>query len=218
MRALLFLAAMSSNVFAKAPNKLVVVVTDGWSATAGEMRRYERAQNHWRPIGEATPVVLGKSGLKWPKDKREGDGASPAGRFLLGEITGYDEHAPAGAALPYRAARGLICVDDPARPDLYNRVTTARDGVASFEEMYRKDALYELTIFVRHNDEHAPKMGSCIFLHVWRDAHSPTVGCTAMALDTMRELVHFVDGDTKLVQLPREEYRRLQHSWDLPAR
>jgi len=58
----------------------------------------------------------------------------------------------------------------------------------------------------------------CIFLHVWRDARSATVGCTAMALDDLRALLGWVDSSTELVQLPRDEYARRQRGWDLPQR
>ena len=46
--------------------------------------------------------------------------------------------------------------------------------------MRRKDALYTWVIDVAHNPSRVPGEGSCIFLHVWKDADSPTVGCTAM--------------------------------------
>ena len=177
----LVLALVAPNAFAKAPAKLITVVTDDWAATKGELRRWERVDGKWRAIGERVPVVVGKNGMKLKKDKREGDGASPAGRFALGDATGYDA-APTG------------------------------------EEMRRGDELYRYTIFVRHNDAHSPGMGSCIFLHVWRDADSPTVGCTAMALDRMRELLQWADSNTELVQLPAREYDRRQRAWGLPQR
>ncbi|HEX9101183.1 MAG TPA: hypothetical protein VF997_03210, partial [Polyangia bacterium] len=119
---------------------------------------------------------------------------------------------PAGVRLPYVVASpALRCVDDPQSP-LYNRVAVADRG----ERMRRDDELYRYTIFVRHNDARAPGAGSCIFLHVWRDAASPTVGCTAMALDELRALLVWADRSTALVQLPRGEYEARQCDWDLP--
>jgi zinc D-Ala-D-Ala dipeptidase len=216
MRGLLqamLLVALAPNAFAKAPGKLITVVTDGWSATTGELRRWERDGKTWRAVGDAVPVVVGKGGMKWPADKREGDGASPAGRMKLGGATGY-EAAPPGTRLPYRLATPeLHCVDDPSAR-LYNQVANDAHG----EAMRRDDELYRYTIFVRHNDARVAGQGSCIFLHVWRDAHSPTVGCTAMALEPMRELVVWSDPSTQLVQLPRDEYDRRQREWGLPQR
>lgn len=214
----LLLLWLAPNAFAKAPAKLVVVVSDGWRATAGKLRRFQRDPGGWRAVGDLVPVVLGSGGLAWPEDKREGDRRSPAGRLELGDVTGYDD-APPGLTLGYRrASASLRCVDDPRSP-AYNTLAERADGGAAWssdEPLRRDDELYRLTLFVRHNPARIPGHGSCIFLHVWRDADSPTVGCTAMALPALRALVLWADATTELVQLPRAEYRRLQRAWDLP--
>jgi D-alanyl-D-alanine dipeptidase len=214
----LVLAALAPNAFAEAPaadapRKLVTVVTADWAATTGALQRWQRAGKTWRAVGAPIAVVVGKSGLALPDAKREGDGASPAGRLALGDATGYDA-TPPRTQLRYQVATpALRCVDDPASP-LYNRVAVADRG----EQMRRDDELYRYTIFVRHNDARAPGRGSCIFLHVWKDASSPTVGCTAMALDDLRALLAWVDRSTLLVQLPRAEYDARQRDWGLPQR
>jgi len=215
----LLLVALTPNAFAEAPGTLITVVTPAWSATTGELRRWERDGKAWRAVGVPVPVVVGKSGLRPTQDKREGDGASPAGRFALGDATGY-EPAPAGTQLPYRVATAALrCVDDPAARD-YNRLAEAPASGAppwhSDEKMRRDDDLYRYTIFVRHNDARRPGLGSCIFLHAWRGPGSTTVGCTAMALEALRALLAWVEPSTVLVQLPRAEYRRRQRAWDLP--
>ena len=213
------LLVLAPNAFADAPRTLVTVVTADWKATRGELRRWERDGQRWRPVGTAVPVVVGKSGLAWPRDKREGDGASPAGRLALGDATGYDA-APSGTRLHYRiATAALRCVDD-SRSAAYNTLAEAPASGAppwsTDERMRRDDVLYRYTIFVRHNDARLPGKGSCIFLHVWRDATSPTVGCTAMALDDLRALLAWADVGTILVQLPRGEYAKRQRAWELP--
>ncbi|HEX6837399.1 MAG TPA: L,D-transpeptidase family protein [Polyangia bacterium] len=207
----LVLVALAPNAFAGAPRTLITVVTADGSATTGELRRWARDGGGWRAIGAPIAVVVGRSGLKATADKREGDGASPAGRFALGDATGYDA-APPPTRLRYRVATPeLRCVDDPQSP-LYNQIAVADVG----EKMRRDDELYRFTIFVRHNERRTPGAGSCIFLHVWRDARSPTVGCTAMALDDLRALLRWVDRSTLLVQLPRAEYEARQREWGLP--
>ena len=207
----LALLTLAPNAFAGAPRTMITVVTADARATTGELRRWERDGVRWRAVGAPVAVVVGKSGLAPPADKREGDGASPAGRFALGGATGY-EAAPPGTRLAYRVATPeLRCVDDPTSP-LYNQVAVADRG----EKMRRDDELYHYTIFVRHNDARTPGAGSCIFLHAWKDARSPTVGCTAMALDDLRALLAWAEPSTVLVQLPRAEYARRQRAWDLP--
>ncbi|MGZ3426381.1 MAG: L,D-transpeptidase family protein [Polyangia bacterium] len=220
----LLLISLAPNAFAKAPpppRTLITVVTADWAATTGELRRWERDGRSWRVVGEAVPVVVGKSGLKRPQEKREGDGAAPAGRFALGEADGYDVTAPAGIKLHYEYAGGRYCIDDPKRPD-YNTIQffahepDNTEAPLPYEKMRRDDGLYRYAIFVRHNARRVPKLGSCIFLHVWRDASSPTVGCTAMALEELRALLAWVEPSTLLVQLPRGEYARRQRAWGLP--
>jgi zinc D-Ala-D-Ala dipeptidase len=210
----LVVVALAPNAFAKAPARtLMTVVTADWTATTGELRRWQRDGRAWTQVGAAVPVVVGKSGLKWPADKREGDGASPAGRMQLGDATGYER---AATRLPFRLAdASLRCVDD-TKSARYNTLAHAPGDWTSDEKMLGDDGLYHYTIFVRHNDARTPGMGSCIFLHVWKDASSPTVGCTAMALDDLRALLGWVTPATVLVQLPREEYEKRQREWGLP--
>ena len=183
----LVLAALAPNGFAEAPTaprKLVTVVTADWKATTGELQRWQRAGKRWRAIGAPIAVVVGKSGLALADDKREGDGASPAGRFALGEVTGYDA-APPRTRLTYRAATPEVrCVDDSQSP-LYNRVAVADRG----ERMRRDDELYRYTVFVRHNDAHTPGRGSCIFLHVWS---APDAGWNRTNIWAPE--LHYIDG------------------------
>ncbi|HEY2743265.1 MAG TPA: L,D-transpeptidase family protein [Polyangia bacterium] len=218
----LLLAALAPNAFAEAPaRKMITVVTADWEATTGELRRWERAGKSWRQVGAVVPVVVGRKGLWWAEAKREGDLSSPAGRFALGDVTGYDEKPPRGLKLRYRWADHLVCDDDPDDRE-YNRVIEGRadesrgEEAKPYEKMHRDDELYRFTIFVRHNPERRPGNGSCIFLHVWRGANSPTVGCTAMALEDLRALLLWVDRKTILVQLPSDQYDKRQREWDLP--
>jgi L,D-peptidoglycan transpeptidase YkuD (ErfK/YbiS/YcfS/YnhG family) len=217
-----------------ATRRALVVVTDGWQATTGTLRRFTRAGQGapWLPVGDAVPVAVGKRGLGWgdglvPRppgsdgpQKLEGDGRAPAGLFGLGDVTGYDAVAPPDLTLAYRAATpSLRCVDDGNAAQYYNQIVDAPDGKApwsSDEKMRRQDELYRFTVFVRHNDARVPGRGSCVFLHVWRRPGAPTVGCTAMALPSLRALLPFIDGHTVLIQLPRAAYARLQRDWDLP--
>ena len=69
--------------------------------------------------------------------------------------------------------------------------------------MRRKDGLYDWVVVVDHNKARKPGAGSCIFLHVWRHATSPTVGCTAMPKARLAELMAWIDpARAVLVVLP----------------
>ena len=209
-----------------------MVRSTGWDATTGELRRYQRGPGgDWQPASEATQVMLGRSGLGWGRGlhggplgepaKREGDGRAPAGAFALGTAFGVAPSAPPGSKLPYLPVTSSVeCVDDGASPrynQLFNTSATARDWRSS-EAMLRSDELYDLGVFVRHND--GPALaggGSCIFLHVWQPGRT-TSGCTSMARPALEALVGWLDPAARpvLVQLPAAEYAEVRARWRLP--
>jgi zinc D-Ala-D-Ala dipeptidase len=185
-------------------------------------------------VGEAWPAVTG-SGLAWGRGlhgegppagrsgelKAEGDGKSPAGVFSLGGAYGYRAQPPKGARWPYTPVdKAWECVDDSASKAYGTIVNT--EGMTpdwtSSEKMRRRDALYTWVIDVAHNPSHRAKAGSCIFLHVWRTAASPTVGCTAMKQADLETLLAWMDPAAQpvYVLLPKAELAALASSWGLP--
>jgi D-alanyl-D-alanine dipeptidase len=167
------------------------------------------------------PAALAKSG---DPVKKEGDGRSPAGAFMLNSAFGY---APLEQAvkikLPYLQATATVeCVDDP-RSTNYNRIVE-REKVASpdwksSEQMRRNDELYRWGVVVDHNAiKPEAGAGSCIFLHIWSGVGKGTAGCTAMEAAKMEELLLWFDLKKKpvLVQLPQAEFDRLRESLGLP--
>jgi D-alanyl-D-alanine dipeptidase len=207
----------------------VVVTTGGWEATTGTLRRFERGDGSWEPVGEPTPIVVGRSGLGWgtglhevPSDaprKQEGDGRAPAGAFLLTGAFGYAQTGPEGLRYLH-ATPDLECVDDVGSA-YYNRVIDRADedvDWSSHEEMRRDDNLYRLGILVDHNNARVPGDGSCIFLHIWRGPDSTTAGCTAMPAVALEEMAAWarIEERPVLVQLPEDAYARLREPWALP--
>lgn len=132
--------------------------------------------------------ALGRGGVR--ADKREGDGATPAGRFPLkrlyirrDRISGVDTGLPATAI----AADDGWC-DDPARPE-YNRPVKLPFG-GSHERLFRDDHLYDLVIEIGHNDAPpVPGAGSAVFIHVAKPDYAPTDGCVALARDDLVALL-----------------------------
>ena len=143
-------------------------------------------------LGEA-PASCGRGGVR--ADKREGDGASPAGTFpLLRGFYRADRVAPPATHLPMSALRlEDAWVDDPADPN-YNRLVTL-PYPAHHEEMWRADGLYDLVVLIGYNtDPPLPGRGSAIFLHVaapnWaRPDFAPTAGCIAVAREVLGPLL-----------------------------
>lgn len=214
--------------------QLIVVTTPGWDSVSGTMRRYVRADaaSPWRAEGPSVPIVVGQAGLAWgdralgrPRDprKREGDGKAPAGRFPLGAAFGFAPRSDAvWVRMPYVTLDDdTECVDDASSAH-YNRVldrSSVRRVDWNSAERMRSIDLYRLGVIVRYNAQPVRRgRGSCIFLHIWRSATSPTSGCTAMPAPDLETVVRWLDPrhHPQLVQLPAAEYVRLRRAWSLP--
>ncbi len=216
--------------------QLVTAIPESWTATTATLRSWQRQRGGpWQPEGEPWTAVIGATGSAWgigrhgdgapsghagPK-KQEGDQKSPAGSFLLRAAYGYAAAPPEGTRLPYTPSEPTTkCVDDPASlhyATIVDQTRVERDW-HSAEDLRRNDALYTWVIDVAHNPSRVPGEGSCIFLHVWKDAASPTVGCTAMPAVTLAHLLAWLDpaAHPTYVLLPRPEYSALAAAWGLP--
>lgn len=216
--------------------QLVLVVAEDWNTTQARLRRFERSGPNapWRPVGDAVPVSLGRTGLAWGRGlhgqqlseapvKKEGDGRAPSGVFSLPRaFIGPNESAGASPHFPvHQVTAQTVCVDGVASKhynQLFEESTVAKDW-DSEERMLRPDGLYRYGLFVDHNAPSVqPGAGSCIFLHLWRSPGAPTAGCTAMAEPDMLAVLGWLDAAKKpiLVQLPREELVRLAPAWGAP--
>jgi L,D-peptidoglycan transpeptidase YkuD (ErfK/YbiS/YcfS/YnhG family) len=147
--------------------------------------------------------ALGRSGVT--QDKREGDGATPAGVMAL-RLVFYrpDRLAQPLTRLPVRALQPEDgWCDDPASPE-YNR-HVRRPFPARHESLWRDDALYDLIVALGWNDAPpVPGSGSAIFLHLAGEGYPPTEGCVALARpDLLRLLADCGPGDRLTVRLSR---------------
>jgi D-alanyl-D-alanine dipeptidase len=73
-------------------------------------------------------------------------------------------------------------------------------------------------MFVEYNTPAQGNRGSCIFLHIWKNRRSATTGCTAMAENDLKKIMHRLDPDQRpmLVQLTLPIYNEVREKWDLP--
>jgi L,D-peptidoglycan transpeptidase YkuD (ErfK/YbiS/YcfS/YnhG family) len=155
--------------------------TRGW-LTAGPLR---------------IPVALGRGGIK--ADKREGDGATPAGRFRLKRLWWRADRGPRPRALlsVRRIGPQDAWSEDPADRN-YNRSVHRPPG-APGDRLMRDDHLYDLIIELDHNTR--PRVagrGSAVFIHVARPGYGPTAGCVAMKSDSLRRLLRYLDARTSV--------------------
>jgi L,D-peptidoglycan transpeptidase YkuD (ErfK/YbiS/YcfS/YnhG family) len=143
--------------------------------------------------GRTMRCALGPAGLT--ERKKEGDGATPIGRFPLREVLyRADRIQKPSCRLPVRDIKLTDgWCDDPHDPK-YNQLVSS-PYKASHENLWREDALYDLLIVVGYND--APPVvgaGSAIFMHVANDDYQPTQGCIALKLNDLQFVVeHLVE-------------------------
>ncbi|HKM62428.1 MAG TPA: L,D-transpeptidase family protein [Acidisphaera sp.] len=152
-----------------APALLDELVVSRGVLTAGELR---------------LRCAVGRGGVR--RDKVEGDGATPAGRFALRLVLFRpDRVAGVETALPARALSPADGWCDDAAAPRYNTLITLPSS-AHHEELWRADHLYDVIAVIGYND--APVIagkGSAIFLHVASPDFAATDGCVALALPAL---------------------------------
>jgi L,D-peptidoglycan transpeptidase YkuD (ErfK/YbiS/YcfS/YnhG family) len=138
--------------------------------------------------GGSAPAAVGRTGVA--ANKREGDGATPAGTFPLASgLYRPDRMRLPDSGLLVRALSPRDAwVDDPADHN-YNRLVSL-PYPAHTEQMWLDDAVYDLLVVIGYNmDPVVPNAGSAIFLHIARPDFSPTVGCIAVEKDVLVHLM-----------------------------
>jgi L,D-peptidoglycan transpeptidase YkuD (ErfK/YbiS/YcfS/YnhG family) len=135
--------------------------------------------------------------------KREGDGASPAGRWPLRRVLYRpDRRAAPETALPVEAlSEGDGWCDAPDDP-AYNRPVRL-PYPASAEALWRDDGVYDLIVVLGHNDDPVVAgAGSAIFLHLARANYAPTQGCVALSVEDLERLLRVAHPSDVLVISP----------------
>lgn len=142
--------------------------------------------------------ALGRSGIS--RFKKEGDGATPAGRFKL--MDGYyrpDKMKLPASAIAFRAIRAQDgWCDDPAS-SRYNRPVTL-PFAGSHEKLWREDRQYDCIMVIDYNiHPRRQTRGSAIFFHLAQDGYLPTAGCIAISVADMRRLAPRLARHTRII-------------------
>ncbi|MCC5980168.1 MAG: L,D-transpeptidase family protein [Oceanicaulis sp.] len=143
--------------------------------------------------------ALGRSGIVPTADKREGDGASPAGIWPVRRAFWRPDRLEKPATpLPLQPiSRDDGWCDAPSDP-AYNRPVRL-PWPTSHEVMTREDGLYDVVVVLGHNDDPpVPGLGSAIFLHCAAPDYATTEGCVAIARDGLVALLKGLDRSSTL--------------------
>jgi L,D-peptidoglycan transpeptidase YkuD (ErfK/YbiS/YcfS/YnhG family) len=177
---------ISRRLLLSLPMQFAAVRLSEATQTEYESLEYRDGQLYWSR-GSAAAAV-GRAGVKL--GKREGDGATPAGSYPLisvlyrpDRLTAPTSHLPVRSISPDDG-----WVDDPADAN-YNRLVSL-PYLASAEEMWREDNLYDALVVIGYNtDPVIPGAGSAIFLHIAAPDFAPTAGCVAVAKEVLLGLL-----------------------------
>jgi L,D-peptidoglycan transpeptidase YkuD (ErfK/YbiS/YcfS/YnhG family) len=188
MRVLAIAAAWASAFACSAPaavpagsTELVTVTASAYGTTTASLELWERRNTCWRRVAGPWRAWLGRSGLS--AHKHEGDGATPAGTFRLGD-TMYGIAPDPGVNGAYHR---LVCGDwwdEDVRSPAYNTFRHVACGThpafgGDSEALWRIAPQYRYFTVIEYNARPAvPGRGSAIFLHV--SAGRPTAGCVSL--------------------------------------
>lgn len=155
-----------------------------------------------RFCGRYFPSAIGRGGIT--AQKREGDGATPAGRHRIAGML-FRPDRIAARDLPRWAepiGPGDLWCDAPDHP-AYNQLVRA-PFAASHERLSRPDPLYDLILITDWNWPTAqPGRGSAIFVHTWRAPRYPTAGCVAFRRDHLIWIANHITPRSHLHVLPQ---------------
>lgn len=161
--------------------------------------RPQRRMQAWLLLdGRAIRAALGRTGVK--AAKREGDGATPAGRFHPLRLWWRSDRLPRPRTLlPVRriAPDDAWCEDPTDRR--YNR-PFRRSANEPGDRLRRGDGLYDLIVEIDHNTR--PRIagrGSAVFIHVARPGFAPTAGCIALTRSDLQRLVSRLSRKTRII-------------------
>lgn len=185
----------------KSNRQLILVTANSFNTTKADIHTFEKdAKGQWKQV-LATTGYIGKHGFT--KDKKEGDGKTPVGKFSLGTAFGHGKNP--GTKMKYRQITADdIWVDDP-KSSFYNTWQSKRETKSkwnSAENMNHR--LYKYGFVINHNTKRIPYKGSAIFFHT---GSSYTLGCSATSEKNVVSILKWLDPKKNpvIIQTPMSE-------------
>lgn len=134
------------------------------------------------------PCAVGKNGVT--KNKVEGDGCTPCGKFKINEIY-YRADKLKKLNFNTKVSRILEndgWCDDPSSK-FYNKLIQF-PFLHSAEKLHRDDDIYDVLCVIDYNIRPVkPGKGSAIFLHIAHDDLRSTEGCVALKKNDLLKLI-----------------------------
>ncbi len=138
--------------------------------------------------------AIGRNGVIAADAKREGDGATPIGRWRLRGVLLRPDRVPLPPLrLPWRWLRPHDGWSDDPRDPAYNQPVCHPHPFGA-ERLWRDDHAYDIIVVIDHNSQPVvPGQGSAVFWHLAQPDWQPTAGCIAMERSAMLDLLPRLD-------------------------
>lgn len=153
--------------------------------------------------GHEFRCAVGRGGFVTADAKKEGDGATPIGRWVMREVFYRpDREKRPMTILPTRALQRSDGWCDSPKDLSYNR-RIVFPYKASAECLWRDDPLYDIIVVLGYNDKPpVPGKGSAIFLHVAAPDFSPSAGCVHLARADLLTVLSEADKNSAVLVSP----------------
>lgn len=150
--------------------------------------------------GKTFKCSIGKGGVS--NNKHEGDGATPAGCFLIRKVFyRSDRIDKINTVIPIEILSKDYGWCDDVEDLNYNKYVKL-PYLASHENLWRDDNIYDIIVVLGYNDDPViVGKGSAIFMHIARENYSPTAGCIALSQSDLIEILESISKDTSVCVL-----------------
>lgn len=162
----------------------------------GYLMAIENKRNKTVRVFDKIKVSLGRSGIISSALKKEGDGATPAGFYRLGQLFSYESNID--TRLPFiQVTKEDKWIDDSTSPD-YNKYVRGATQATSYENLLLASIDYKYCMVIEYNTSPVVKgKGSAIFFHITNDRYPSTAGCVAVKEEDMLRILSWLDPKKK---------------------
>ena len=166
-------------------------------STYATARTWSRVDGCWIPVGGPYTARVGRNGVR--RNKREGDGSTPAGTFPIGRMM-YGNSPSPGVSYPYVRLRcGDWWVEDSKSPayNTFQRIGCGRKPPfkVTTPDMSASPRAYAHLAVIEYNMHPVvPGRGSGIFLHV--QIGKATSGCVSLRRPALVHVLRWLDLDS----------------------
>jgi L,D-peptidoglycan transpeptidase YkuD (ErfK/YbiS/YcfS/YnhG family) len=174
-----------------AVRQLITITAPAYGDTYAVLTAYRRTSHGWHRVFGPWTARIGRNGFAPPGQKREGDGRTPSGSFLIPFFFGAGPNP--GFRFQYREVRPQDFWDDDPASSRYNEWVDGRhDSPGRNPEPMDVSAYYDGMV-IGYNAARTPGLGSAIFLHL--NIGIATAGCVTLPPGELLPLMHWLNQD-----------------------